>query len=67
MRLSSTCCLRSSRREARELAGAQRQRAVDAYAQARELAAIAPRLSLDPSATVFQLGGILASVADPLP
>ena len=54
-------------REARELAGAQRQRAVDAYAQARELVTIAPRLSLDPSATVFQLGGILASVADPLP
>jgi len=26
---------------------------------------IAPRLSLDPAATVFQLGGILASVADP--
>jgi hypothetical protein len=25
--------------------------------------AIAPRLSIDPAATVFQLGGILASVA----
>jgi DNA polymerase-3 subunit delta' len=38
---------------------------LDAYAKARELATIAPRLSLDPAATVFQLGGILASVADP--
>jgi hypothetical protein len=31
------------------------------------LAAIAPRLSLDPASTVFQLGGILASVASPVP
>lgn len=54
-------------REARGLEGARRQRAVDAYARTRELVAIAPRLSLDPAATVFQLGGILASVADPLP
>ena len=54
-------------RETRSLSGTQRQRGVDAYAKARELVAIAPRLSLDPSATVFQLGGILASVADPLP
>jgi len=54
-------------REARALDGAPRQRAVDAYARTRELVAIAPRLSLDPAATVFQLGGILASVADPLP
>ena len=54
-------------REARTLSGAPRQRAVDAYAKTRELVAIAPRLSLDPAATVFQLGGILASVADPLP
>jgi hypothetical protein len=28
---------------------------------------LAPRLSLDPAATVFQLGGILASVAPQLP
>jgi DNA polymerase-3 subunit delta' len=49
-------------REARGLDGAQRERALDAYAKARELAAIAPRLSLDPAATVFQLGGIFASV-----
>ena len=51
-------------REARSLSGAPRQRAVDAYARTRELVAIAPRLSLDPAMTVFQLGGILASVAD---
>ena len=54
-------------REARALGGASRQRAVDAYAQTRELVAIAPRLSLDPASTVFQLGGILASVADRVP
>lgn len=53
-------------REARQLAGPQRQRALDAYGKARELSAIAPRLSLDPAATVFQLGGILAAVADPV-
>lgn len=40
-----------------------RGRALDAYAKARETVAMAPRLSLDPAATVFQLGGILASVA----
>ena len=50
-------------REARKLKGGSRERALDAYAKARELAAIAPRLSLDPAATVFQLGGILAEVA----
>lgn len=50
-------------REARSLAGGHRDRALDAYAKARELAAIAPRLSLDPAATVFQIGGILAEVA----
>jgi DNA polymerase-3 subunit delta' len=49
-------------REARRLQGSPRERALDAYAKARELAAIAPRLSLDPAATVFQIGGILASV-----
>lgn len=54
-------------RETRSLSGVQLLRGVDAYAKARELVAIAPRLSLDPSATVFQLGGILASVPDPLP
>lgn len=52
-------------REARVLGGSHRERALDAYAKARELAALAPRLSLDPSATVFQIGGILAEVAGP--
>ena len=54
-------------REVRTLSGAQRERAVEAYAKARELTAVAPRLSLDPASTVFQLGGILASVAKPVP
>ena len=53
-------------REARSSSGARLKRALDAYGKARELTAIAPRLSLDPAATVFQIGGILASVADPL-
>lgn len=52
-------------REARTLEGWSRERALDAYANARELAVIAPRLSLDPAATVFQIGGILAEVAEP--
>ena len=52
-------------REARRLEGSSRERALDAYDKARELAVIAPRLSLDPAATVFQIGGILAEVADP--
>ena len=52
-------------REARHLEGVQRQRAFDAYSRTRELVAVAPRLSLDPAATVFQLGGILASIAEP--
>jgi DNA polymerase III subunit delta' len=52
-------------REARSLSGAQRDRALDAYARARQASALAPRLSLDPAATAFQLGSILASVADP--
>jgi DNA polymerase-3 subunit delta' len=55
-------------REARKLDGPRRERALDAYAKAREIAAIAPRLSLDPAATVFQIGGILATIPDqPLP
>ena len=52
-------------REARQLQGGIRERALNAYAQARELAAMAPRLSLDPAATVFQMGGILAGIAGP--
>jgi DNA polymerase III subunit delta' len=51
--------------EARTSSDAKRERALDAYQRVRELAAVAPRLSLDPAATVFQLGGILASVAEP--
>jgi DNA polymerase-3 subunit delta' len=54
-------------REARTLSGNRLERALDAYARARELAAIAPRVSLDPAATVFQVGGILAEVAPPVP
>jgi DNA polymerase-3 subunit delta' len=50
-------------REARGLAEPQRQRALKAYDRVRDLAAVARRLSLDPAATVFQIGGILASVA----
>ena len=53
--------------EAVGLQGSHRARALDAYAKARETAAIAPRLSLDPAATVFQLGTILASVAPEAP
>jgi DNA polymerase-3 subunit delta' len=52
-------------REARTLDGSRRERALDAYAKTRELAALAPRLSLDPAATAFQIGGFLAEVAGP--
>ena len=52
-------------REARSLEGAKQERALEAYDKARELAVIAPRLSLDPAATVFQIGGILHSVVEP--
>jgi len=52
-------------REARTSEGRRRERALDAYGRARELALIAPRLSLDPAATVFQIGGLLADVAEP--
>ncbi len=51
--------------EAKVREGAGRQRVLDAYARAREAAAIAPRLSLDPAAATFQMGNILASVAGP--
>ena len=49
--------------EARALDGPARLRALDAYQRARETCLLAPRLSFDPGATVFQLGTILASVA----
>ena len=52
-------------REARQLRGDSLERALEAYAQARELAVVAPRVSLDPAATVFQMGGILAEVSGP--
>jgi DNA polymerase-3 subunit delta' len=52
-------------REARHLEGPTRQRALEAYARTRELTAIAPRLTLDPASTVFQLGGFLADVPEP--
>jgi DNA polymerase-3 subunit delta' len=51
-------------REAKGLSGRRQERALDAYAKTRELAAIAPRLSLDPAATAFQIGGFMAQVAD---
>jgi DNA polymerase-3 subunit delta' len=55
-------------RQARGLSGRELERTLDAYSQSRELAALAPRLSLDPASTVFQLGGILASAASrPVP
>lgn len=50
-------------RETRNLPEPRRQRALKAYDRVRELVALAPRLSLDPAATVFQIGGILASIA----
>ena len=49
--------------QSRSLPSAERDRAIVVYDKIRELTAIAPRLSLDPAATVFQLGGLLASVA----
>jgi DNA polymerase-3 subunit delta' len=54
-------------REARGSSGSRRERALDAYARVRELSGLAPRLSLDPAATIFQIGGILHSVTRPLP
>jgi DNA polymerase-3 subunit delta' len=47
---------------ARGLQGRELERALDAYEQSRELAALAPRVSLDPASTVFQMGGLLASI-----
>ena len=37
--------------------------AIDAWARARDLAAAAPRLSLDVQTTVFELAGIAAGLA----
>jgi len=52
-------------RRARELHGEPLARALDAYARARDLTGMARRLSLDPAATVFQIGGLLAAVSGP--
>jgi DNA polymerase-3 subunit delta' len=52
-------------REARDLRGASLERALGAYERTRELTAVAPRVSLDPAATVFQIGGFLAEVPEP--
>ena len=49
--------------EAKRLEGPARLRALDAYRRARDTCQLAPRLSFDPGATIFQLGTILASVA----
>jgi DNA polymerase-3 subunit delta' len=49
-------------REARGLQGPPLARALEAYAKTRELAAIAPRVSLEAGATVFQIAGYLADV-----
>ena len=49
--------------EAKLLDGPARLLALDAYCRARETCQLAPRLSFDPGATIFQLGTILASVA----
>lgn len=50
--------------EARSAVEPRRTRALDAYAKARETVALAPRLSFDPAATAFALGGMFASIAD---
>ncbi|HXG99837.1 MAG TPA: AAA family ATPase [Sphingomicrobium sp.] len=49
--------------EARRADEPRRGRALAAYDRAREMVALAPRLTLDPGATMFELGGILASIA----
>ncbi len=49
--------------EARQLDGSRRLAALDAYAEARETSRLAPRLSMDPAATAFRMGTILASIA----
>lgn len=44
--------------------GAALARALDAYDEARSIAAAARRLSLDAQATVFELGGVVARLAE---
>lgn len=48
---------------ARARSGAMLAAALDAHAEARELAGAARGLSLDPAATVFEMGGLLARLA----
>ncbi|GAA4016500.1 DNA polymerase III subunit delta' [Sphingomonas swuensis] len=50
--------------EARTAEGPRRQRAAEAYGKAQETASLAPRLSLDPAATVFSLATIMAEVGE---
>ena len=50
--------------EARQADGPRRERAAAAYHKARETAALAPRLSLDPASTIFALGTIMAEVGE---
>lgn len=50
--------------EARRADGARRLRAAAAHAKVQETAAFAPRHSLDPAATVFTLGTIMAEVGE---
>lgn len=48
---------------ARALRGAALAEAISAWEEARDLAAAAPRLTLDPQSTVFELAGKLAALA----
>ena len=50
---------------ARDLEGRELSIAIANWSQARSLAGSAPRLSLDPQATVFALAGMLASLHEP--
>jgi DNA polymerase-3 subunit delta' len=51
--------------QARTLSGPALAQALDLYARASALASSAPRLSLDPQSTVFELAGMLAALAPP--
>jgi len=50
--------------EARASSGARAARAAAAYASIRDTAALAPRLTFDPAATVFALGTVMAAVGE---
>lgn len=56
---------RVAARLARDRSGEVLASALAAYAELREVAAAARGLSLDPQATVFEMGGILARLAEP--